>query len=107
MERSVTLKNVNLRSPQVSELARQAGEKIMSFYQPDVVVEWKKDESPLTAADRASHDFLKKSLERLISGVPVISEESDEGIDDAVGAAGRFWLVEPLDGTKEFIKGTN
>ena len=79
----MTLKNVNLRSltPQVSELARQAGEKIMSFYQRDVVVEWKKDESPLTAADRASHDFLKKSLERLISDVPVISEESDEGID--------------------------
>jgi 3'(2'), 5'-bisphosphate nucleotidase len=105
----LNLKQVELASliTNVGELARQAGQKIMSFYQPGVAVERKKDESPLTAADRASHDFLAKSLERLSPDVPVISEESDEGTGDVIAAAECFWLVDPLDGTKEFIKGTN
>ncbi len=90
----------------VRELARQAGKKIMVFYQKRGAVTLKKDASPLTAADNASHDFLVKSLWSLIPGAPVISEESDESIRD-VGAANRFWLVDPLDGTKEFLKGTD
>ena len=79
----------------------------MNFYQDGAAVTWKKDASPLTAADNASHDFLMKSLQSLIPGAPVISEESDEAIHDFGGTANWFWLVDPLDGTKEFLKRTN
>jgi 3'(2'), 5'-bisphosphate nucleotidase len=101
MERLATLNS------QVCELVRQAGEKIMHFYQPGVAVTWKTDSSPLTAADTASHDFLVKSLPSLIPETPVISEESVELNGDDIAAGRWFWLVDPLDGTKEFLKGTN
>src|SRR5512133_1764155 len=78
----------------------------MRFYHAKGPVPLKKDASPLTAADNASHDFLTKVLRSLIPGVPVISEKSEEMIRD-VGTVNRFWLVDPLDGTKEFLKGTN
>jgi 3'(2'), 5'-bisphosphate nucleotidase len=94
-------------SLKVCELARQAGEKIMHFYEGGASVTWKKDASPLTSADSASHDFLMKSLRSLTPETPVISEESDEAINGVVPAGTSFWLVDPLDGTKEFIKGTN
>jgi len=91
---------------QICELARQAGEKIMNFYKDTGEVTWKKDASPLTAADNASHDFLTKSLRSLSAGIPVISEESIETARD-IDTTNRFWLVDPLDGTKEFLKGTD
>jgi 3'(2'), 5'-bisphosphate nucleotidase len=92
---------------EICELARQAGEKIMRFYQGGTAVTWKKDASPLTAADSASHDFLMESLRSLTPEIPVVSEESDEMINGVVAVGSSFWLVDPLDGTKEFIKGTN
>jgi 3'(2'), 5'-bisphosphate nucleotidase len=78
----------------------------MHFYHGRASVAFKQDSSPLTDADRASHDFLTQSLPGVIPGIPVISEES---MDPTLGlreADGRFWLVDPLDGTKEFLKGT-
>src|ERR1700730_4747087 len=92
---------------QVCELARQAGEKIMRFYEGGAAVTWKKDASPLTSADSASHDFLMESLRSLTPEIPIISEESDEVINGFVAAGNSFWLVDPLDGTKEFVKGTH
>jgi len=92
---------------QVCELARRAGEKIMHFYQRGAAVMWKKDASPLTAADTASHEFLVESLRALLPEVPVISEECDKLEDSSLDRVRRFWLVDPLDGTKEFVKGTN
>jgi 3'(2'), 5'-bisphosphate nucleotidase len=95
-------------NPQVCELARQAGEKIMHFYEGGASVTWKKDASPLTSADSASHDFLLEAIRSLTPEIPVISEESNEVINGDLLADGTaFWLVDPLDGTKEFIKGTN
>jgi 3'(2'), 5'-bisphosphate nucleotidase len=94
-------------STQVRELARQAGEKIMVFYRNGADITLKKDASPLTAADRASHDFLVESLGSLTPEIPVISEESEEAANSALASAKRFWLIDPLDGTKEFVKGTN
>jgi 3'(2'), 5'-bisphosphate nucleotidase len=70
-------------------------------------VTWKKDASPLTAADQASHDFLVESLQSLIPEATVASEESEKGANESIDAAGLFWLVDPLDGTKEFLKRTN
>jgi 3'(2'), 5'-bisphosphate nucleotidase len=93
-------------SGQIAELARNAGHRILQFYDGRSSVTLKKDLSPLTEADRASHKFLTNSLRSLVDGAAVISEESEEGIyaDDSVGL---HWLVDPLDGTKEFVKGTN
>jgi 3'(2'), 5'-bisphosphate nucleotidase len=62
--------------------------------------------SPLTAADRASHDFLVNSLQSLIPKAIVVSEESEGAITGSIDGGTLFWLVDPLDGTKEFLKGT-
>ncbi len=91
----------------VCELARQASEKIMCFYRNGAAVTWKTDASPLTAADQASHDFLVNSLQSLMPEATVISEESQEAINGSIEGGRIFWLVDPLDGTKEFLKGTN
>jgi 3'(2'), 5'-bisphosphate nucleotidase len=79
----------------------------MRFYALGATVTWKKDASPLTAADRASHDFLVESLKSLIPDASIISEESEEATTGSIDAAKTLWLIDPLDGTKEFLKGTN
>jgi 3'(2'), 5'-bisphosphate nucleotidase len=89
------------------ELARKTGDRIRYFYEHGSAVTWKQDSSPLTSADSASHDFLVKSLRSLTPDVPIVSEESDEPTNYSLHIAERFWLVDPLDGTKEFIKRTN
>ena len=66
-----------------------------------------KDASPLTSANGASHDFLIESLRSLTPEVLVISEESEEAAGRFAASAGSFWLVDPLDVTKEFLKRTN
>ena len=87
------------------EIAQHAGQEIMRIYETgDINVEYKKDESPLTAADTASHAVIKESLKELYPEIPIISEE---GKNIAYGQRkdwNCFWLVDPLDGTKEFIK---
>ena len=92
---------------QVRDLAIRAGEKIMSFYRNDAKITFKADASPLTAADEASHNFLTKVLQRLLPQAAVISEESKGATESSPDQATFFWLVDPLDGTKEFIKRTN
>jgi 3'(2'), 5'-bisphosphate nucleotidase len=92
---------------QMGALARQAGEEIMRFYHNGTSVTFKMDRSPLTAADEASHAFLVKSLQELLPDAPVVSEESEGAMDRSIGNSTLFWLVDPLDGTKEFVKRTN
>jgi 3'(2'), 5'-bisphosphate nucleotidase len=88
----------------VRRLAREAGAAIMAEYAGDIAVELKADESPLTAADEAAHRVIVAGLESLDPKLPVLSEESPE--TDLIGRRRwrDFWLVDPLDGTKEFIK---
>ena len=92
---------------EVCELAREAGKQIMRFYEAGTNVTLKKDASPLTAADRASHDFLVQSLKSLMPEAAVISEESEEATNGSIDTRRSSWLVDPLDGTKEFLKRTN
>jgi 3'(2'), 5'-bisphosphate nucleotidase len=92
---------------QTCDLSTQAGEQVMRFYGNGAKVTFKADTSPLTAADEASHAFLMKSLQDLLPNVPVVSEESDGVTDRSVDHANLFWLVDPLDGTKEFVKKTD
>lgn len=84
---------------EVCHFAEEAGRRIMPFYRSTIQVTAKADQSPLTEADLASHEYLTSAL----AGAPVLSEES--GVEDA--PLGRHWLVDPLDGTKEFLKGTD
>ena len=88
----------------VSELAREAGGKILEIYNSEFAIEEKADKSPLTAADMASHHAIVDGLQELTPGTPVLSEES-AGIPYGERSAWqRYWLVDPLDGTREFIK---
>ncbi len=86
-------------------IAREAGAAIMSVYEGDVAVEYKEDSSPLTLADLRSHQVILERLERWYPEVPILSEETTEQAGYSVRKDWpEFWLVDPLDGTKEFIK---
>jgi 3'(2'), 5'-bisphosphate nucleotidase len=86
-------------------IAVAAGEKIMEVYEKaDVGVDMKADNSPLTLADLTSHELIVASLSKLTPDIPVLSEESKATPYKERLAWSKFWLVDPLDGTKEFIK---
>ena len=85
-------------------LALSAGKKIMGIYASDFRVAKKEDSSPLTAADLASHHCLSEGLQALEGGYPVLSEESALLPFEERRGWETYWLIDPLDGTKEFIK---
>ncbi|WP_286902372.1 3'(2'),5'-bisphosphate nucleotidase CysQ [Vreelandella sedimenti] len=87
----------------IEGIAREAGDAIMSVYAREFSVEEKDDKSPLTEADKAAHNVIMRGLQALPVQIPILSEEDIEGFSGA-DAEGRYWLVDPLDGTKEFIK---
>jgi len=88
--------------------AKRAGEAILEVYDSDFAVEHKDDKSPLTLADKKSNEIIENVLEQTItvnnSTVPILSEEGRETPYDERKKWEYFWLVDPLDGTKEFIK---
>jgi len=86
------------------EFAVEAGRRILEVYRSDFAVTHKDDETPLTQADLASHALISAALARLAPALPVLSEEGAD-IPYAVRRAWpRYWLVDPLDGTREFVK---
>ena len=87
----------------VREIAHAAGRRILDVYEREFKVEHKEDQSPLTEADRAAHEIITSQLEALTPDIPVLSEESAAVNYDTRAGWKRFWLVDPLDGTKEFI----
>jgi 3'(2'), 5'-bisphosphate nucleotidase len=84
-------------------LARTAGDVIMTYYEGGAAVREKADSTPVTDADEAAERLIVAGLERLAPDTPIVAEELAAAgrIPDVSG--GRFWLVDPLDGTKEFI----
>lgn len=86
------------------DIAEDAGRAILKVYETDFDVEFKGDDSPLTQADMAAHRIIVAALEALTPNVPVLSEESKRTDIAARGNWTRYWLVDPLDGTKEFVK---
>jgi len=88
----------------ISAIARAAGEEILSVYQRDFEVTEKADASPLTQADLAAHRCIVSRLPELGGDLPVLSEESADMAWSQRRAWSRYWLVDPLDGTREFIK---
>ncbi|WP_433772066.1 3'(2'),5'-bisphosphate nucleotidase CysQ [Pseudomonas putida] len=90
----------------VIELALKAGDAILPFWRINTEVTAKADDSPVTAADLAAHHLIVAGLTALDPSIPVLSEE-DANIPQNVRAGWqRWWLVDPLDGTKEFISGS-
>lgn len=86
------------------DIVKKAGNAILEIYdQPDIAVELKKDASPLTAADMASHHIIVNGLQKIDPQIPVVSEEGRKQ-DQRSFQHKMFWCVDPLDGTKEFIK---
>ena len=91
-----------------TDLAEAAAREIMRIYAGDLGVRDKADKSPVTDADQAAELIIVAGLRALAPGVPVVAEEEMAAGHvpklDAIGSGGPFWLVDPLDGTKEFIK---
>jgi 3'(2'), 5'-bisphosphate nucleotidase len=87
----------------IVDLAVDAGKAILEVYATDFDVQEKGDESPLTQADLASHHCIVKGLGALTPDIPVISEEEGLPGFDERGQWQRYWLIDPLDGTKEFV----
>jgi 3'(2'), 5'-bisphosphate nucleotidase len=88
----------------VAALARAAGERILRVYDTDFDVSQKEDRTPVTAADLAAHAVINAGLARLTPQLPLLSEESGPVPFAERASWTRYWLVDPLDGTREFIK---
>ena len=85
------------------EITRRAGDAILAVYREDFDVQTKGDDSPLTQADLAAHRVIVEGLARLAPEVPVLSEESSPPVFAERRQWSRYFLVDPLDGTKEFV----
>lgn len=88
----------------VKSIAIDAGALILKYYRGELQVEIKEDDSPVTIADKKANDFIVEKLNALTPTIPVVSEENEELVNVAASKSERFWLVDPLDGTKSFIK---
>ena len=97
------ISRIKALQPQVEAIAKDASLAIMDIYQRDFDVYTKQDESPLTDADLAAHNVIVAGLEA-ISDLPILSEESANISWSERSTWTSYWLVDPLDGTKEFIK---
>lgn len=105
---TATEKDLNGHDPKallqaIAKIARDAGHVILPYYREEIVVDDKSDGSPVTAADRAADALIVPALRALTPAIPVVSEESVDAGDIPDVSGGVFWLVDPLDGTKEFI----
>jgi len=87
---------------ELEPLVHAAGELVMRVYATDFQVELKDDESPVTVADQGAERLIVEGLQRIAPDIPVVGEEA-ASIGDIPDVSNRFWLVDPIDGTKEFI----
>lgn len=88
----------------IIEIANLAGKAILEIYQKDFSVEYKDDKSPLTEADKVSNEIIVDALKELTPEIPIISEENKLIEYEVRKSWKKCWLVDPIDGTKEFIK---
>ncbi|MDX1519439.1 MAG: 3'(2'),5'-bisphosphate nucleotidase CysQ [Gammaproteobacteria bacterium] len=95
---------LELLGKKINQIAASAGKQILEIYNTDFSVEDKDDKSPLTAADMASHETIIAGLLGISEDIPVLSEESSSIDWEDRKQWNTYWLVDPLDGTREFIK---
>lgn len=88
----------------VIAIAQVAGNEILGVYNTEFSVNYKDDSSPLTLADRRAHEAIESGLNALTPEYPVLSEEDADIPFSERAAWQRYWLVDPLDGTREFVK---
>ena len=88
----------------LKEAAIEAGEAVLEVYNSDFDVSYKEDDSPLTEADRRSHVIIEKKISELTPNIPLLSEEGSSVAWPIRKEWDLFYLVDPLDGTKEFVK---
>jgi 3'(2'), 5'-bisphosphate nucleotidase len=96
------LNQINIQD--IVTIAKEAGNAIMQVYKQDFEVEYKQDNSPLTLADKKANDIIEDGLNQLPVNLPILSEEGKEIPYEDRKYWEYFWLVDPLDGTKEFVK---
>ena len=96
------LNQINIQS--IVTIAKEAGKAIMQVYKQDFEVEYKQDSSPLTLADKKANDIIEDGLNQLSVNLPILSEEGNNIPYEDRKHWEYFWLVDPLDGTKEFVK---
>jgi 3'(2'), 5'-bisphosphate nucleotidase len=96
------LNQINIQD--IVSIAKKAGNAIMEIYGQDFKIEYKQDNSPLTLADKESNDIIEAGLCQLPVNLPIISEEGENTPYKERKHWEYFWLVDPLDGTKEFVK---
>ena len=101
---SMPIPELPILLPGVIDIAKEAGERIMEIYNREFSVLQKRDETPVTEADMAAHAIIDDGLEELAAQYPVLSEESASIPFEDRSRWERYWLVDPLDGTREFIK---
>ena len=90
--------------PAVIDIARSAGQLILDIYEKKEYQAYtKSDETPVTSADIAAHKLIMEKLSDLTPDIPVLSEEAADISLDKRSQWSRYWLVDPLDGTQEFI----
>ncbi len=95
---------MNATAQTLLTIAKAAGDAILEIYRQDFAVEHKGDESPLTAADLASHRTIAQGLGELDPDTPLLSEEGADIPFEQRRGWSRYWLIDPLDGTREFVK---
>jgi len=96
------LKNIDLEV--IVDIAQQAGDAIMEIYNRDFKVDYKDDKSPLTEADTKSNEIICEALAKAYPEIPLLSEENKAEEYEVRKHWEYFWLIDPIDGTKEFIK---
>lgn len=100
-------KKYSLLLPQVIQIAKNAAIAIMEFYQnKSYLVRTKDDRSPITEADEKAHEIIEMGLSKINPSLPIISEEGRTIPQSERSTWPLYWLVDPLDGTREFIEGT-
>ncbi|HET8802320.1 MAG TPA: 3'(2'),5'-bisphosphate nucleotidase CysQ [Marinobacter sp.] len=92
--------------PDVIKVADEASERVLHIYQSDFKVNYKEDQSPITAADLASHDIIVRGLRSISHDIPILSEEGKEIPWEERKHWRRFWLIDPIDGTRDFTQRT-
>lgn len=96
------LKDIDLEN--IVFIAKEAGEAIMQIYKKDFIIEYKEDDSPLTEADTKANEIICSSLQKLYPIIPIMSEENKQTEYAIRKNWEYYWCIDPIDGTKEFIK---
>ena len=96
------LSKINIKD--ITNIAKSAGKSIMKIYQKDFQIEYKDDKSPLTEADTKSNEIICNALIELYPNIPILSEENKVIDFETRESWEYYWCIDPIDGTKEFIK---